>query len=397
MNFAGVKDICVEGKRILVRVDFNVPLEAGKVTDNLRLRAALSTINYLRGARARIILLSHLGRPAGEPDPQYSLKPVQAELSSLLEAPVGFVSDCIGPEVEQAVENLGEGDILLLENLRFYPGEKQNDPDFAAALARLGDVYVDDAFGSAHRAHASTHGLPQLMPVVAAGFLMEKELHFLGQALQDPKRPFTAVLGGAKISGKIDVIQNLFDRVDNILIGGGMMYTFLKATGLEIGDSILEEDRVEMAREILAEAERRQVKLHLPVDTLLTGSLDDEITEVRPVTEIPAGKLGVDIGPETVARFSEIISGSGLLLWNGPMGIFERPQFAKGTLAIVDAAVTMTEHGGTSIVGGGDSAAAVRQSGRADGITHISTGGGASLEFLEGKELPGVEALKRPW
>ncbi|MBC8478001.1 phosphoglycerate kinase [bacterium] len=397
MNYAGVKDIGVAGKRVLVRVDFNVPLDKGQVTDDLRLRAALRTINYLRGARARVILLSHLGRPDGQVKPEFSLRPVQAALAALLDAPVAFVPDCVGSIVEQAVAELEESQVLLLENLRFHPEEEKNNPEFAALLARLGDVYVNDAFGCAHRAHASTQALPQCMPVVAAGFLMEKELHFLGQSLQEPQRPFTAVLGGAKISGKIDVIQNLFDRVDNILIGGGMMYTFLKAQGYEIGASILEKDRVEMSQEILRQAQKRQVKLELPVDTLVAESLDATTVKICPVTEIPAGWFGVDIGPATIEHYGSIIRHSRTLLWNGPMGIFEKKQFASGTFAMAEAAAEMTAAGGISIIGGGDSAAAVLQSGQADRITHISTGGGASLEFLEGKKLPGVEALKRPW
>ena len=398
MNYAGVKDICVAGKRVLVRVDFNVPLDSdGNVSDDLRLRAALTTINYLRGARARIILISHLGRPDGERKPEYSLKPVQLALSKLLDTDVQFVPDCVGAEVEQAVNRLEESGVLLLENLRYYPGEKQNDPQFAAALARLGDVYVNDAFGTAHRAHASTEALPRSMPKVAAGFLMEKELLFLNQALQDPKRPFTALLGGAKISGKIDVIQSLFDRVDNILIGGGMMYTFLKARGNEIGASILESDRIEMALEIIQKAEASKVKLYLPLDTIVTPALDaTEGRQVR-VDDIPEDQYGVDIGQATITQYSEIISKSGTLLWNGPMGIFENPQFAHGTYAMAEAAASISARGGISIIGGGDSAAAVRLSGQADNITHISTGGGASLELLEGKALPGVEALKRPW
>jgi phosphoglycerate kinase len=398
MNFASVKDIRVAGKRVLVRVDFNVPLDKdGNVTDDLRLRSALTTINYLRGARARIVLLSHLGRPDGERKPEYSLKPVQSALSRLLDTNVKFVSDCVGAEVEKAVNQLEESGVLLLENLRFHPEEKKNDPRFAAALARLGDVYVNDAFGAAHRAHASTAALPRSMPIVAAGFLMEKELLFLNKALQDPKRPFTALLGGAKISGKIDVIQSLFDRVDNILIGGGMMFTFLKAQGHEIGASILEKDRIEMAREILQRAGESEVKLYLPQDTLVASSLDAPVGKQCMVSAIPVDQYGVDIGQATITQYSEIIQKSGTLLWNGPMGVFEKSQFARGTFAMAEAAASIAAHGGISIIGGGDSAAAVRQSGKADSITHISTGGGASLELLEGKALPGVEALKRPW
>ncbi len=398
MNFATVKDICVAGKRVLVRVDFNVPLDKeGNVSDDLRLRAALTTINYLRGARARIVLLSHLGRPDGKIKPEYSLKPVQSALSRLLDTNVKFVSDCVGARVEKAVDQLEEGGVLLLENLRYHPEEKKNDPHFAAALARLGDVYVNDAFGAAHRAHASTSALPMSMPIVAAGFLMEKELLFLNKALEDPRRPFTALLGGAKISGKIDVIQSLFDRVDNILIGGGMMYTFLKARGYEIGASILEDDRIEMAREIIEKAGESKVNLYLPMDTLVAPSLDAPEGKQYGVAEMPEDQYGVDIGQATISKYSEIIRQSGTMLWNGPMGIFEKPQFAHGTYAMAEAAAAIAAHGGVSIIGGGDSAAAVRQSGQADNMTHISTGGGASLELLEGKTLPGVEALIRPW
>jgi len=398
MNFATVKDICVAGKRVLVRVDFNVPLDKeGNVSDDLRLRAALTTINYLRGARARILLVSHRGRPDGKIKPEYSLKPVQSALSRLLDTNVKFVSDCVGARVEKAVDQLEEGGVLLLENLRYHPEEKKNDPHFAAALARLGDVYVNDAFGAAHRAHASTSALPMSMPIVAAGFLMEKELLFLNKALEDPRRPFTALLGGAKISGKIDVIQSLFDRVDNILIGGGMMYTFLKARGYEIGASILEDDRIEMAREIIEKAGESKVNLYLPMDTLVAPSLDAPEGKQYGVAEMPEDQYGVDIGQATISKYSEIIRQSGTMLWNGPMGIFEKPQFAHGTYAMAEAAAAIAAHGGVSIIGGGDSAAAVRQSGQADNMTHISTGGGASLELLEGKTLPGVEALIRPW
>jgi phosphoglycerate kinase len=387
MNKKTVRDIDVAGKRVLVRVDFNVPLEKGQVTDDTRIRAALPTIRYLIDHRARVILMSHLGRPKGGPSDDLRLEPVARRLSELLGQEVHYVRDCIGPEVEAAVQALGEGEVLLLENLRFHPEEEKNDPAFAAQLAKLGDVYVNDAFGAAHRAHASTVGIAQYLPAVA-GFLMEKELTFLGKALESPERPFITILGGAKISDKIGVIRNLLSRVDRLLIGGGMANTFLKAMGYEMGDSLVEMESLDVARELLQAAGD---KLRLPVDVVIADRFDNDAERrVVKVDAVPAGWRVLDIGPETVAAFRAELANARTVVWNGPMGVFEFPNFAAGTFAIAE---TLASLPATTIVGGGDSVAAVQKAGVAYQITHISTGGGASLEFLEGRTLPGVAAL----
>jgi phosphoglycerate kinase len=382
-----LRDLEVQGKRVLVRVDFNVPMQDGQITDDRRIRESLPTIQYLLERGAKVILMSHLGRPKGKPDPQYSLRPVAERLSELLGRPVRFLEDCVGEAVEQAVQAMAPGEVVLLENLRFHPEEEANDDGFARALARLGDLYVNDAFGSAHRAHASTEGVAHYLPAVA-GFLMEKELRYLGSVLTQPQRPFVAILGGAKVHDKIGVIQNLLPKVDRLLIGGGMAFTFLKAQGYEIGRSLLDSDSLEFARRVLQEAGQ---KIVLPVDVVVAPSPEAETqAQVVPVDQIPPDQMGLDIGPQTVARFREIVRLARTIVWNGPLGLFERAAFAEGTRGVLQA---VAESGATSILGGGDTAAAAEQLGFADRITHISTGGGAALEFLEGRTLPGVAVL----
>jgi phosphoglycerate kinase len=371
-----------------VRVDFNVPLKEGVVTDDRRIRAALPSIEYLLDHDAAVVLMSHLGRPKGQPRPELTLDPVADRLAELLGRPVTKLDDCVSVEVENAVNAMQPGDVILLENTRFKPGETKNDPMLADGLARLGDVYVNDAFGAAHRAHASTAGVAQHLPSVA-GFLMEKELNYLGRALADPERPFLAVLGGAKISDKIGVIQNLLSQVDSLLIGGGMANTFFKAEGLSVGDSLVEDEVLDIARELLESAGERLV---LPVDCVIADRFDAEAeAQVVPVDQVPDDWRILDIGPATVAHFSNRLAAAKTVVWNGPMGVFEFPRFAEGTFAVARALADLED--ATTIIGGGDSAAAVEQSGLADKMSHISTGGGASLEFLEGKELPGVAVL----
>lgn len=396
MNKKTIEDIDVKGKRVLVRVDFNVPQdETGRITDDRRIRAALPTIQYLVNQGAKTILVSHLGRPKGKPEDKekFTLKPVAERLSELLGKPVPLAPDCVGPEVEKMVQAMKEGDVLLLENVRFHPEEEKNDPEFAKQLASLAEVYVNDAFGTAHRAHASTEGVTKYLPGVA-GYLMQKEIEYLGGALTNPKRPFIAVLGGAKVKDKIPVIENLVSKVDKLIIGGGMAYTFLKAQGKEIGQSLLDADSLDFCREMLAKAGD---KILLPVDVVVADGNpfekgpDAVQTRVVSVDTIPADWQGVDIGPETQKLFAEAVKGAGTVVWNGPMGIFEFDKFAVGTRAMAQA---LADSGAVTIVGGGDSAAAVEQLGFADKMTHISTGGGASLEFLEGKVLPGVAALQ---
>ncbi len=382
-----VRDIEVQGKRVLVRVDFNVPLQNGQITDDRRIRESLPTIEYLLTRGAKVILMSHLGRPKGKRDPQYSLRPVAERLSALLGRPVRFVDDCIGESVEQGVQAMAPGEVVLLENLRFHPEEEANDPAFAQALARLGEIYVNDAFGSAHRAHASTEGVAHYLPAVA-GLLMEKELRYLGNALANPERPFVAILGGAKVHDKIGVIQNLLPKVDRLLIGGGMAFTFLKAQGYEIGRSLLDSESIEFARQVLQQAGD---KIVLPVDVVVAPEpRADTPAQVVPVDQIPPDMMGLDIGPQTVARFGEVVRTARTVVWNGPLGMFELPSFAEGTRGVLKA---VAESSAVSILGGGDTAAAAEQLGFADRITHLSTGGGASLEFLEGRDLPGVSAL----
>ncbi len=381
-------------KRVLVRVDYNVPVKDGKVTDDTRITASLPTLRWLTDHGARVVLMSHLGRPKDGPEPRYSLKPVAGRLEQLLGRPVGFAEDCVGPSAERAAAALHDGDVLLLENVRFHPEEEKNDPEFAGRLAALGDLYVNDAFGTAHRAHASTEGVARLRHPAVAGFLIQRELDYLGKALDRPARPFVAVLGGAKISGKIDVINALLGKVDRLLIGGAMMFTFARAQGKPTGKSLVEEDRVSLAASLIAEAGRRSVELVLPVDCLVSSATDGSApARVAELGALGAGDIGVDIGPRTVSLFAEKLRGARTVLWNGPLGIFEVPAFAEGTLQMARALAEAGSRGAITVVGGGDSVAAVQQSGLSERFTHLSTGGGASLEFLEGKVLPGIAAL----
>ena len=387
-NKKSVSDVDVNGKKVLVRVDFNVPIKDGKVGDDTRIRAALPTIEYLLNHGAAVILCSHLGRPKGGPDPKYSMRPVADYLGQLIGKPVKFAEDCIGPAAEEAAKELKPGEVLVLENTRFHPEEEKNDPGMARQLASLADVYVNDAFGSAHRAHASTEGVARYLPAVA-GFLLEKEIRYLGQAVADPKRPFVAILGGAKISDKIGVIRNLLSKADTILIGGGMANTFFKAEGYPVGDSLVEDEALDTARQLVADGKS---KLRLPVDVIIADKFDAEAdSKVIPMGPVPDGWRILDIGPETVAAYAKVVKGAGTVVWNGPMGVFEFPRFAKGTYGVARA---VAESGAVSIIGGGESVAAIQQSGLAEKITHISTGGGASLEMLEGLALPGVAALQ---
>ena len=397
MSFAKqtVQHLDCAGKRVLVRVDFNVPLADGVVTDDTRIAGALPTIRYLLHKHARVVLVSHLGRPKGGPDTKNSLKPVRDRLARLLRLDVAWADDCVGPAAEAAANALAPGQVLLLENLRFHAEEEKNDPTFAAALARLGDCYVNDAFGTAHRAHASTEGVTKFLQPAVAGFLMQKELDYLGTALDQPKRPFVAVLGGSKISGKIDVITALLGKVDRLLIGGAMMFTFLKAQGKPTGCSLVEDDKVELARQVLADAARRNVDLVLPVDCIASTAPDGSAPgTAQPVEKLGPDEMGVDIGPMSLALFAGKLRDAKTVVWNGPMGIFEVPAFAAGTMGVAKAISELKAAGAVTVVGGGDSVAAVQQSGLAERFSHLSTGGGASLEFLEGKVLPGVAALE---
>lgn len=386
-----VRDLDPSGKRVFLRVDFNVPIESGRVTDASRIEASLPTIHYLIERRARVIIASHLGRPKGQRDPRYSLQPVADLLNQRLGPIVTFAPDCIGPDVEALASSLAEGHVLLLENLRFHPGEEKNDPEFAHSLGRLADLYVNDAFGTAHRAHASTVGITSFVPVAAAGLLMEKELEYLGRALTHPERPFVVLLGGAKVSDKIPVLTNLLNHADVVLIGGAMAYTFLVAQGGDMGASRIETDYISAARDLLLRAEARRIPLVLPVDHVVIDSTDPTAApRVVSTDAFPPSAIGLDIGPATIELFRQRIRQARTVMWNGPVGVFERPPFDQGTVAL---AREMASVEGVTIVGGGDSVAAVHRAGVADRITHLSTGGGATLEFLAGVELPGVAAL----
>ncbi len=393
MNKKTVRDIDVIGKKVLVRCDFNVPLdkETGKITDNRRIRAAIPTIQYLLANNAKVILCSHLGRPKGEVNPKYSLKPVAEELSKLLGKDVKLAKDVIGEDAETLTSNIKEGEVVLLENVRFHSEEEKNDSEFSKKLASFAEIYVNDAFGTSHRAHSSTAGVADYLPAVS-GFLIEKELEFLGGALENPKRPFVAILGGAKVSDKIGVIENLIDKVDTLIIGGGMTYTFLKAKGLKIGTSLCEEDKLDLAKNLLEKAETKGVKLLLPVDNKVAKEFSNEVNYIEvPSDQIPDGYMGLDIGSKTIENFKEVLKNAKTVVWNGPLGVFEFEKFAQGTNEVAKILANLDA---TTIIGGGDSAAAIEKLGLADKMTHISTGGGASLEFLEGKVLPGIDCLQ---
>ncbi|KAA9017988.1 phosphoglycerate kinase [Niallia endozanthoxylica] len=391
MNKKSVKDIDLKGKRVFCRVDFNVPMQDGQITDETRIRAALPTIQYMQEQGAKVILASHLGRPKGQVVEEMRLTPVAKRLSELLSKDVKKADEAYGESVKAMIAELNEGDVLLLENVRFYPGEEKNDSELAKAFAELADIYVNDAFGAAHRAHASTEGIAHHIPAVS-GFLMDKELEVIGKALSNPERPFTAIIGGAKVKDKIGVIDNLLDKVDNLIIGGGLAYTFIKAQGHEIGQSLLEEDKIDLAKSFIEKAKEKGVNFYMPVDAVIADKFGaDANTNVVAIEEIPADWQALDIGPKTAELYRDVIKKSKLVIWNGPMGVFEIDKFAQGTKAVAEA---LAESKDTySIIGGGDSAAAVEKFNLADQMSHISTGGGASLEFMEGKELPGVTAL----
>ena len=390
MTKLSIADLDLSGKRVFMRVDFNVPLAGGRTTDDTRIEAALPSIRYVAGNGGRLILASHLGRPKGKPEPKYSLKPVAERLAELLGKPVQFAPDCIGPEVERLVSELRNGEVLLLENLRFHGEEERNDPAFAKQLGALCDVYVNDAFGAAHRAHASTAGIARFVKQAAAGFLMQKEIESLNHALTKAEKPYVAIVGGAKISDKIELIENFINIANTILIGGAMAYTFFRAKDFGTGTSLVETDKIDLAKRLLMKASDKKVSIELPIDHVVAAGLDSVDAQVTSVERTPPDRMGLDIGPETIRRYSEIIRQAKTIVWNGPMGVFENPRFAEGTFAIARAVAGAKAF---SIVGGGDSAAAVAQSGMESKITHISTGGGASLEFLSGQKLPGVEAL----
>lgn len=390
LNKKTVEDINVSGKKVLVRCDFNVPLKDGEITSDKRIVASLPTIKYLIDHNAKVILCSHLGRPKGEFKPEFSLAPVAKRLSELLGKEVKMAKDVVGESAQALAAELKDGDVMLLENVRFHAEETKNDPEFSKALASLADIYVNDAFGSAHRAHSSTTGVADYLPAVC-GYLIQKEIEFMGGALENPKRPLVAILGGAKVSDKIGVINNLLDKVDTLIVGGGMAYTFFVAKGYHVGTSLVEEDKVELAKDMMNKAAEKGVKFLLPIDNVVGKEFDAD-TEYQTINsdEFPAGWMGLDIGPKTRELFADAVKGSGTVIWNGPMGVSEWDHFANGTIAVATA---VAESGAISIIGGGDSAAAVQKLGFADKMSHISTGGGASLEFLEGKELPGIAAL----
>ncbi|MFZ0434018.1 MAG: phosphoglycerate kinase [Candidatus Acidiferrales bacterium] len=394
MNKLSIRDLDVKGKRVFMRVDFNVPLDGGNVAEDTRIRETLPTLRLAMERGARLILASHLGRPKGKADSRYSLTPVAARLRELLGKPVEFAADCVGAEAEAKSQALADGGVLLLENVRFHPEEEANDSEFSRRLAALCDgLFVCDAFGSAHRAHASVVGITKFVRQSAAGLLMEKELSYLGKAISSPDRPFVAVLGGAKVSDKIEVVQNLMKLADAMLIGGAMAYTFLKSQGLPVGKSLVEDDKLDLAKSLLEQARRRNFKLLLPVDHVLAESPNSTITKITDIAHTPDGWMGLDVGPNTVEEYRNVIATARTIVWNGPLGMFEKPAFSQGTLGMARAVAAATKAGATSIVGGGDSVAAVEQAGVGSQISHISTGGGASLEFLAGEKLPGVEAL----
>jgi len=385
-----MKDIDVKGKRVFVRVDFNVPMADGAITDETRIRAAIPTIEYLVEQGAKVILASHLGRPKGEVKEDMRLTAVGVRLAELMGKPVAKLNESIGQEVEEAVANMQNGDIILLENVRFHAGEEKNDVALAEQFAKLADVYVNDAFGAAHRAHASTEGIAKHVPAVS-GFLMQKELDVLGKALSKPERPFTAIIGGAKVKDKIGVIESLLEKVDHLIIGGGLSFTFIKAQGYDIGKSLLEEDKIDLAKSFIEKAKEKGVQLHMPIDAVVANEFSkDAETQIVDVDAIPSDWMGLDIGPKTAAKYAEVIKDSKLIIWNGPMGVFEMDKFANGTKTVAEAMATTS---GYTVIGGGDSAAAVEKFEVADKMDHISTGGGASLELMEGKELPGIVAL----
>lgn len=395
MSTLTIDDVDLKGKKALVRVDFNVPMTSDlKVADDKRIVEALPTIRKILNAGGSVILMSHLGRPKGQPNPEFSLQPVATHLSILLNIPVKFSRDCIGKAARQMVDDLKPKEVLMLENLRFHMEEEADDEDFARELASYGDLFVNDAFGTAHRAHASTEGITRFLKPAVAGYLMQKELAYLGRAVTDPKRPYAAILGGAKISGKIDVIQNLLPKVDVLIIGGGMAFTFFQAQGLEIGDSLVEQEKLALARKILDDVKQKHLRMILPIDCVIADRFDNNAQrKVVSVSKIPQGWRGLDIGPETVKLINMEIRRAKTIIWNGPMGVFEMSNFANGTLEVARILAEATKAGATTVVGGGDSAAAVSQLGFEAAMSHVSTGGGASLEFLEGKKLPGVVAL----
>jgi phosphoglycerate kinase len=395
MNKLSIDKVELKGKRVLVRVDFNVPLDENlNITDDTRITESLPTIKKIIADGGKAILMSHLGRPKGGPNPKYSLKPTAKRLSELVGKEVKLAPDCIGSETKTIVDAMKDSDVLVLENVRFHSEEEKNDPSFAKQLAELGDVYINDAFGSAHRAHASTEGVTKFIKVCAAGYLMQKELDYLGGAITNPKRPYLAILGGAKISGKIDVINNLLDKVDTLIVGGGMAFTFYKAMGKEIGTSLLEAEKVDLAKEVLENAKKAGIKFLLPTDVVVASEFKNESpSSVVSIDAIPSDKMGLDIGPESIKSFSSEVMKAKTIVWNGPMGVFEMDNFAKGTFAIAKALADATSNGAITVIGGGDSAAAISKAGLKDKVSHVSTGGGASLEFLEGKALPGVVAL----
>ncbi len=394
MDFKSIDQIDIAGKRLFLRADFNVPIDkSGSITDDTRIRATLPTLNYALSKNAKVILASHLGRPKGKPEPQYSLAPVARRLGELLKKEVKLAPDCIGPEVEKMVAAMKPGDVVLLENLRFHKEEEKNDPAFSQSLARLAEIYVNDAFAVSHRAHASVEGITKFFKDKAAGFLMRDELSYLGKVIENPARPLAALIGGAKVSGKLEVLRNLAGRVDKLIIGGGMAFTFLKSNGLNVGKSLVEDELVKTAQEILAAAKEKGTQVFLPVDCVVADKMDSSAkTQVVPVEKIPPETMGLDIGPATINRFKQALTGVKTILWNGPMGVFEMEPFSRGTMEMVS---TVVNSGAVSVVGGGDTDTAVHKSGKASQITYISTAGGAFLELLEGKKLPGVEALRQ--